>query len=117
MKGYEKSLKEFETRLGDHNNLVLLRDTIAAAPETYGKDSDLDLLFTNIDKFQEELRSEALEMGRLVYHEGYCAQPPPGEVRARLWYKSSGSTWKPARCAAARQHPKDSTSYATTSAS
>ena len=53
-------------RGGDDHNLVLLRDAIAAASETYSKDSDIDLLFNKIDKYQKELRNEALEMGRLV---------------------------------------------------
>ena len=40
-KGYEASLKALETALGDDHNLVVLRETIASSPESYGSQAEV----------------------------------------------------------------------------
>ena len=69
MHAYEKSLKDLETYLGDDHNLVLLRERIVAEPDFYGKETDVDLLLSLIDKYQKELRDNALSLGQRVYEE------------------------------------------------
>jgi len=69
MHAYEKSLKDLETWLGDDHNLVLLRERIVAEPDFYGKETDVDLLLSLIDKYQKELRENALSLGQRVYEE------------------------------------------------
>lgn len=67
MQAYEKSLKDLETWLGDDHNLVLLRETIVAGRESFGKKAEIDLLLHLIDKYQKELRAKAESIGTRVY--------------------------------------------------
>lgn len=78
MQAYEKSLKDLETWLGDDHNLVLLKERIVAEPDFYGKESEVDLLLSLIDKYQKELREKALSLGERVYEE------KPSRFRKRM---------------------------------
>lgn len=69
MQAYEKNLKELETWLGDDHNLVVMRDQIKAEPGSYGNAKDVELLLQLIDKYQKELRDNALSLGARLYEE------------------------------------------------
>jgi CHAD domain-containing protein len=69
MLGHEKSLKDLETWLGDDHNLVVLRETIQAAPDSYGTSKEVAALFDLIAKYQEELRANAVSLGQRIYEE------------------------------------------------
>jgi CHAD domain-containing protein len=69
MQGYEKSLKDLETWLGDDHNLVLLRETIHAAPDRYGTSKDVEALSDLIAKYQKELRDNSVSLGQRIYEE------------------------------------------------
>ncbi len=69
MEGYEKSLKDLETWLGDHHNLTVLRDRLKAEPDLYGNQDDIDFCLKLIRKYQKELRKNALSLGERVYEE------------------------------------------------
>ena len=69
MLGHEKSLKDLETWLGDDHNLVVLRETIQAAPDSYGPPKEVAALFDLIAKYQKELRGNAVSLGQRIYEE------------------------------------------------
>ena len=78
MQAYEKSLKELETWLGDDHNLVVLHDKVAAGPLALGSQRDVDLLLKLIDKYQKELRDNAMSLGEAIYAE------KPGQFTTRM---------------------------------
>ncbi len=69
MQGYEKSLKDLETWLGDDHNLVVLGETIQSAPDLYGTPSDVEALSGLIAKYQKELRDNSMSLGQRIYEE------------------------------------------------
>jgi CHAD domain-containing protein len=69
MEGYEKSLKELETWLGDHHNLHVLRQALLAEPDRFGRRADVDSCLQLIAKYQKELRKKSLSLGERVYEE------------------------------------------------
>jgi CHAD domain-containing protein len=69
IKGYEGSLKNLETFLGDDHNLVLLKDRLLAEPESYGKEKRVELTLRLIDKYRKELRDNAVSLGNRIYQE------------------------------------------------
>jgi len=90
MAGYEKSLRNVETWLGNDHNLAVLRDMLLADPESYGAPEEIELMFDLIDRYQKELREQAVSLAERIYEE------KPAEFTRRmhhLW-----DTW--------RQHPK-----------
>lgn len=60
MEGYEHSLKELETALGDDLNLAMLRNRVASTSNATG-------LIRTIDASRQELRERALAIGERVY--------------------------------------------------
>lgn len=69
MEGYEGTLKDLETWLGEDHNLVLLREAVAAA-----NPPQLDAFFDVVDKSQKELRDNALSIGERIYCEETAKQ-------------------------------------------
>ena len=69
MGAYEKSLKDLEDRLGNDHNLAVLRDRIAAAPAFFGKETEIDLTFDLIGRYQKELRAHAVPLAERIYEE------------------------------------------------
>lgn len=69
MSGYEKSLKDLETALGEDHNLVVLYDRVAAEPSRYGKPEAVELFFDLIGKYQQELRDHSLALAGRIYEE------------------------------------------------
>src|SRR5260370_41235035 len=69
MQGYEKSLKDLETWLGDYHNLVILRETMQDTPDRYGAPKDVEALFDLIAKYQKELRDNSVSLGQRIYEE------------------------------------------------
>src|SRR4051794_6121756 len=55
--GYEKSLKELETWLGEDHNLVVLRGRIESNPAAFGAARTSQLALELIEKYQKELRA------------------------------------------------------------
>jgi CHAD domain-containing protein len=78
MEGYEKSLKELETWLGDHHNLEVLKATLTAHPRVFGRSSDIELCLDLAARYQKELLANSLSLGQRVYQER------PREYRARM---------------------------------
>lgn len=69
MRAYEKSLKDLEDWLGNDHNLTVLRDTITAEPAFFGKEKDIALMFDLIEKYQKELRANAVPLAEKLYEE------------------------------------------------
>jgi CHAD domain-containing protein len=69
MEAYEKSLKDLETRLGNDHNLTVLRDRIAAEPEFFGKEKEIELTLDLIARYQKELRACAIPLAERIYEE------------------------------------------------
>jgi CHAD domain-containing protein len=69
MRAHEKSLKDLESWLGEDHNLVVLRERIVADPDSYGGQKETDLVLDLIDKYQKELRDNALSLGERIYEE------------------------------------------------
>jgi CHAD domain-containing protein len=69
LQAYERSLKDLETWLGEDHNLVLLRERVAAEPARYGSAKTVSLFLSLIDRFQMELRENALSAGERIYSE------------------------------------------------
>lgn len=69
MGAYEKSLKNLEDWLGNDHNLSVLHDTIAAEPSFFGKETDIDLTFDLIARYQKELRASAVPLAERIYEE------------------------------------------------
>ena len=78
MQGYETSLKELETWLGDHHNLEVLREKLTASPETYGKPEDIERFLEVIAKFQKELLANAASLGERLHEQR------PGQYREMI---------------------------------
>jgi CHAD domain-containing protein len=78
MQGYEKSLKDLETWLGNHHNLQVLKEKLEARPEAYGTPGDIEICLGLIGKYQEELRRNALSLGERIYEER------PGQYRTAM---------------------------------
>lgn len=67
MPGYERRLKDLETWLGDDHNLVVLEAKVVAEPDYYGKPSDIAVFRRLIGRYHQELRRDALSMGKRIY--------------------------------------------------
>ena len=78
MEGYEKSLKELETWLGDHHNLEVLKTTLTAHPRQFGRHADIKLCLDLAAKYQKELLANSLSLGERIYAER------PREYRTRM---------------------------------
>lgn len=80
--GYENSLKELESALGEGLNLTILRHRISVAAAGRQPVSVIDLLDRAIDASRKDLRGRAFEIGAKVY-----AEKPRELTRqfARLW--------------------------------
>ncbi len=84
--GYEKSLKDLETWLGNDHNLVVLRERIKANPSAYGAARTTDLALELIGKYQQELRANSLSLAEQIYAE------KPGHVRHHM--RGVWDAWK-----------------------
>ncbi len=82
MQAHEASLKDLETWLGEDHNLVVLREKLESHPEAYGDQKDIQLFLTLADQYQEELRENALSLGRRIYEE-----------KPRQFTKNIGKLW------------------------
>jgi CHAD domain-containing protein len=69
MQAYERSLKDLETWLGDDHNLVVLREKVVSEPVFYGGGKETDLFLSFVDKYEKELRGNALSLGERIYAE------------------------------------------------
>jgi CHAD domain-containing protein len=69
IQGYEASLKDVETWLGDDHNLVLLRDLLIREPDLFGNTKSIELVADLIEKQQKELRANAESLGGRIYQE------------------------------------------------
>jgi hypothetical protein len=56
--GYEAAAKDFESKLGDDHNLVVMRYTILEKPDAFGKGQDITAFLKIVDDYQEKLRSD-----------------------------------------------------------
>jgi CHAD domain-containing protein len=82
LQGYEASLKDLETWLGDSHNLVLLRDLLASDAATYADKKTVDRTLRAIDRFQKDLHDKADALGRRI-----CEEKPAQFTRRmrKLW--------------------------------
>jgi len=86
MVGYEKSLKDVETWLGDDHNLVVLREALLSDDEFRDMSKDVESCLDLIEKYQKQLRDSALSEGERIYDE------KPGQYTARM--KHLWSAWQ-----------------------
>lgn len=64
---YTGDLKDLQDWLGEHQNLVMLRASLAAQPEIYGRIPEIDMFLRMADAHQARLRRQALSLGETVY--------------------------------------------------
>ena len=64
--------------LGDHHNLQVLRQILAAKPRLYGQPENVNLSLDLAGKYQRELRKNALSLGDRIYEE------KPGRFRKQI---------------------------------
>ncbi|MBV9760389.1 MAG: CHAD domain-containing protein [Acidobacteriaceae bacterium] len=67
MQAYEGSLHDLETWLGDDHNLVVLREKLEAAPDSFGGEQIVQLFLALVGQEQQELREKAVSLGERVY--------------------------------------------------
>jgi CHAD domain-containing protein len=67
MEAYEASLKSLEQDLGDDHNLVVLRQIARDDPGRFKNKRDLAIFFKLMDGYQEELRTDARNIGERIY--------------------------------------------------
>jgi len=93
MADYERNLKDLETWLGDHHNLEVLYQKVAADPGAYGGEADVTRSLERMRAYQRELRRRALGLGERLYE----TRPREflGRV-ARLWRASEARVLRPA---------------------
>lgn len=84
--GYLEGVKDLEQRLGDHQNLTVLRDTILKSPGQFGKEADISALFKIVEEHQQQLRTDSKSLAARLYAE------KPKEWRRRL--DACWSAWK-----------------------
>jgi CHAD domain-containing protein len=85
-----RALEDLSELLGDHQNLVVLRAQILAAPRSYGRSADVNAFLKLLDERQAGLRQGALASGRGLYG------PKP-----RKWIQDMESLWPAGRKVAA----------------
>lgn len=83
LEGYLETVEDLEQRLGDDHNLVVLRETVLAAPDEFGSQEDRDALMKLIDAYQAELRNEAKTIAERVYGE-----------KSKRWVGRLAKAWK-----------------------
>lgn len=86
MIAYEKSLKDLEDWLGEDHNLTVLKETVTAAPASYGKPKEVELMLGLIEKYQKELRADAVPLAERIYEE------KPREFQRRM--KHLWDSWR-----------------------
>jgi len=67
--GYEAAAKDLESKLGDDHNLVVMRDTILAKPDLFGKEEDISAFLHIVDRHQKKLRSDCRTLADRLYSE------------------------------------------------
>jgi hypothetical protein len=60
MQGYEASLQDVETWLGDDHTLVILPDRLIREPDLFENEKFIELVVNLIEKRQKELRTRSL---------------------------------------------------------
>ena len=103
MQGYEASLKDAETWLGDDHNLVILRELLIREPGLFGK--SIELVVDRIGRQQRKLRTNAESLGERIYREkpgiwrGPCGgSGQSGNPNRRAWKNSRKRSWKTVSC-------------------
>jgi CHAD domain-containing protein len=67
IKDLGNQVHELTRLLGDDHDLAVLRQKVAANPETYGGDSTVETLLALIDRRRDELQKSAFVLGQRVY--------------------------------------------------
>jgi CHAD domain-containing protein len=82
MDDYEKRLKELETLLGDHHNMEVLWEKVAARVRPDGTNQAVRECLEQMHRYQRDLRRRALAVGKEVYRES-----PPDLIQhmRKLW--------------------------------
>ena len=82
MKAWAGVLEDLSGALGDHHDLVVLRQIVASSHGDLGRRAGVIALLDAIDERQAELAAEGIRIGRLVYSE-----------RPRAWLARIRNAW------------------------
>ena len=88
MKAHADAADDLGELLGDHHDLAVFRDTIAAEPKAFGRIEDVETLIGLIERRQAELEARSFVAGARLFAE-------PGDALKARW-GSYWSTWREA---------------------
>jgi CHAD domain-containing protein len=80
MQGYNEVLEELSDELGDHHDLIVLRQTLTEDPAAYGDEAALHATSSAIEKRRSKLEKKAISISTHVYAE--TARQWRGQIRA-----------------------------------
>jgi hypothetical protein len=69
MKAHNDVLKELSDALGDHHDLIVLRQTLTEDPSAYGDEATLPATFSAIEKRRGKLEKKSIAISTHVYSE------------------------------------------------
>jgi hypothetical protein len=67
--GYNAAAKDLENKLGDDDNLVVMRDTILEKPYAFANEEDITAFLKIVDDHQKKLRSDCRTLADRLYSE------------------------------------------------
>jgi hypothetical protein len=69
MRAYNDVLEELSDALGDHHDLIVLRQTLTEDPSAYGEEEALHATFSAIEKRRSKLEKKSIAVSTHVYAE------------------------------------------------
>jgi CHAD domain-containing protein len=85
-KARRRAAKRLSDLLGDHHDLAVLRQTVGAEPDAFGKPADIEVLCGLADRRQAVLAADAFALGARLLAE------PPGSLRRR--WRAYWTAWR-----------------------
>jgi len=87
MTRYAEVVEELSDALGDHHDLIVLRQTLTDEPLAYGDEASLQTTFAAIERRRQQLEKKSISIAEHVYAEN------PGEwtARIRAWWRMAAS--------------------------
>ena len=83
MTRYAEVVEEVSDALGDHHDLIVLRETLREDPTAYGDQNALETTFAVIQKRRTQLEKKSMRLSSEIYAEG----PPQFRDRLRAYWQ------------------------------
>jgi len=83
MERYAEIVEDLSDALGDHHDLIVLRQTLTDDPLSYGTDASLVAAFSAIEKRRKQLEKKSVKVAGHVYAE----KPAGWRARVESWWK------------------------------